>query len=173
MTVSLEKLTDPADSVTAAALRLEIQRVTDALELAQADLTRTQGALGSLEARYSNIHGALQREQGEARAAREKFGELRANARDLLREIVTEYDLDDYRSEISDKGENIGLDPLDYSYKGTVTVSFDIEGLRKDDGSEFTEDDVRAWLEATLRASGEFNLDYESSVIEEIELEQE
>ncbi|USH44657.1 hypothetical protein SEA_BROPLEASE_73 [Streptomyces phage BroPlease] len=171
MTVSLDKLTDPADSATAAALRLEVQRLTDALELTKADLTRTQGALGSIEARYSNLHGALQREQEEARAAREKYGELRENARGLLREIISEYDLDDYRQEISDKGEAIGLAQLDYTYNGKVTVSFEIEGLRKADGSDFTEDDVRYYLEATLRASGGFELDYESGDIEEVELE--
>ncbi|MFE0964078.1 hypothetical protein [Streptomyces fungicidicus] len=154
MTVSLDKLTDPADSATAAALRLEVQRLTEALHLSEADLRRTQGALGSIEARYSNAVSALQREQEEARAAREKYGELRAKARNLLRDLVAEYSLEEYRQEISDKGEAIGLDALEYSYKGSVTIRFDFEGLRRRDGGEVTEDDVRAHLDYVLRTVG-------------------
>ncbi|MCM8548840.1 hypothetical protein [Streptomyces sp. STCH 565 A] len=171
MTVSLEKAISPEAAV--AALKLENERLNAALELVAADLERTQKGYGSLEARYSNIHGALQREQEEARAAREKYSKLRYDAHQVIRALVEDYDLGGYREEISEKIEEIGLDSLEYSYEGEVTVTFNFEGLRKRDGSEIDEETFRAALDLTLRTIGDLDVDNYTYDIGDIDIDQE
>lgn len=152
MTVSLEKAISPEAAV--AALKLENQRLSDTLEILQAERDQARRELGGSDARISNLRDAWQREKGEAEAAREKYAKLRTEARDLVRELVSEYDLEDYREEISRKIVEIGLDSLDYTYKGSITLTIDFEGLRREDGSEVTEDDVRTYLAVKLEESG-------------------
>jgi hypothetical protein len=171
VTVSLEKAISPEAAV--AALKLENERLSAALDLVAADLERTQKGYGSLEARYSNIHGALQREQEEARAAREKYGKLRHDAHQVIRDLVDEYDLGDYREEISEKIQEIGLDALEYRYEGEVTVTFNFEGLRKRDGSEIDESTFRAALDLTLRTIGDLDVDGYDYTIGDIDLDLE
>ncbi|MEU5446901.1 hypothetical protein [Streptomyces californicus] len=149
MTVSLEKPFTASDAVNA----LERQ-------------------IGQLQAQVSNLRSAVEEQKEEARHAREKYGKLRVEARSLLKEIIDDYDLDAQRATISELAQEIGLEPLQYEYNATVTVSFELEGLRKTDGSDFTEDDVKLYLEASIRAaSGGFELDYFDADNTAVELE--
>ncbi|MEU9057852.1 hypothetical protein AB0D13_02865 [Streptomyces sp. NPDC048430] len=146
MTVSLEKPFTASDAVNA----LERQ-------------------IGQLQAQVSNLRSAVEEEKKEAFHAREKYATLRYDAAELLRDLIEDHDLEDYRQEISDKGEAIGLDALEYSYQGTVTVTFNVEGLRKDDGSKFTVQDVRDYFEAQLEVNGEF--EYSSYDVDPVKVE--
>ncbi|MFF7252433.1 hypothetical protein [Streptomyces microflavus] len=149
MTVSLEKPFTASDAVNA----LERQ-------------------IGQLQAQVSNLRSAVEEEKQEAFHAREKYATLRVDAHELLRDLIDDYDLSDSVDVISAKAEKIGLAALQYEYNATVTVTFELEGLRKADGSDFTEDDVKHYLEASIRAaSGGFELDYFDSDITEVELE--
>ncbi|MFJ7414655.1 hypothetical protein ACIQWZ_28225 [Streptomyces sp. NPDC098077] len=125
--------------------------------------------IGSLQAQVSNLRSTVEEQKDEARHAREKYGKLRYDAAELLHELIEDHDLGDYRQEISDKGEAIGLDALEYSYQGTVTVTFNIEGLRKDDGSKFTVREVRDYFEAQLEVNGEF--EYSSYDVDPVKVE--
>ncbi|MFE9254053.1 hypothetical protein [Streptomyces sp. NPDC006879] len=172
MTVSFEKAAVPTAQAVDA-LEIELRQVRDALELTTHDRDNALRQLGSRDAIVSNLRDALERERGEAYAAREKYGKLRADAHELLRDLVEEYDLDTYRDEISRKAEEIGLDSLEYSYRGSITVRFDFEGLRKRDGSEVTEDDVREYLTGILQAGGGLELEDYESLPGDIDLELE
>lgn len=128
--------------------------------------------IGALQAQVSNLRSAVEEQRREAFNAREKYGKLRVEARELLRDLIDDYDLDDHKAAISEKAEEIGLAALRYEYNGTVTVNFNFEGLRKADGSDFSEGDVKYWLEASIRATGGgFELDYFDADNTDVELE--
>ncbi|MFE7463088.1 hypothetical protein ACFU6R_03150 [Streptomyces sp. NPDC057499] len=171
MTVNLEKAISPEAAI--AALTLENVSLNDSLVLAAAELERTQKGWGSLEARYSNLHSALQREQDEARTARERYAKLRHEAHSVIRELVDDYDLEDYREEISEKIQGIGLDSLEYRYEGEVTVTFSFDGLHNRDGSEIDETAFRAALDLTLRTIGSMDVDGFDYTIGDIDLHEE
>ncbi|QWQ42114.1 hypothetical protein KME66_14675 [Streptomyces sp. YPW6] len=149
MTVSLEKPFTASDAVNA----LERQ-------------------IGQLQAQVSNLRSAVEEQKEETRHAREKYGKLRVEARNLLIEVIDDYDLDSHRGTISEHAQEIGLDALRYEYNATVTVTFELEGLRKTDGSDFDEDDVKLYLESSIRAGGGgFELDYFDAENTDVELE--
>ncbi|MEU8621405.1 hypothetical protein [Streptomyces sp. NPDC048623] len=172
MTVSFDKAAVPtAQSV--AALEIEFQKTRDALELMTHERDTALRQIGQRDAAISNLREKVEREGGEAYAARSKFAQLRTEARALLVKLIDEHGLTEHREAISEQAEAIGLDPLSISYKGTLTVRFNFEGLQKEDGSDFTEDDARYWLEASLSARGDFELrDYDAD-FGDIELELE
>ncbi|MGW7434706.1 hypothetical protein [Streptomyces sp. NPDC054849] len=172
MTISFEKAAVPTAQAVAA-LEIELRQVRDALELVTAERDSARHVLGSRDAIISNLRDAVEREKREAYAAREKYGKLRADAHTLLRELVEEYDLDTHREDISNKGEEIGLDSLEYSYKGSITIRFDFEGLRRKDGNELTENDIREYLVGSLQESGRLELDYYDSLPGDIDFELE
>ncbi|KQX37002.1 hypothetical protein ASD97_10020 [Streptomyces sp. Root63] len=149
MTVSLEKPFTASDAVNA----LERQ-------------------IGQLQAQVSNLRSAVEEQKEEALHARSKYGKLRMDARQLLIEIIEDYDLDSHRGTISELGEQIGLDALQYEYNATVTVTFSLEGLRKTDGSDFSKSEIEDYLVASIRANaGGFELDHFDTDEIDIDLE--
>ncbi|MEU6056968.1 hypothetical protein [Streptomyces sp. NPDC047097] len=172
MTDSFDRASLPA-AAQVVSLETEVRRLNDSLELATADLGAARKRLHASGDLISELRSLIEHEKAEAHRARERHAELRKDAHGLLRSVVDDYRLDGDLDEISDKAESIGLDPLIYTHTANITVRFSISGLRRNDGAEVTEDEVREWVVAELRATGELRFeDYETEP-GEIEIEEE